>query len=387
MGIFKLLINKRTLSKLQKLVLGFIVTAVVAANGFSTTSAIAVMALLALTVKQTELEEREEAAPSGKSKVKSQKSKVRSQETGVGFAVACTGEEGVGGEKTSSTSPTSPASSESAPDCVTKVYRQLELRHILASLLANGSILVAGEEGSGKSFLATSVVKQLTHDGFTVAFVEPASTKQMLKDIAEQLSVPTYSVEGKNLTIDELKNAITSHLKNTTAFIVIDDAHQTDLKFRTWLKQLVKHQIPMLILAKDPPRNDIFIAIPRITLKPLPEYAIRALMETAALAKGIHLKNSDLARLQERAGGNPMLAMRAIDEEYLGLEMEGADHQRYFDITPFILLAGIIFVIFRFVGLGTGNQALYIISGIGAVVFLGVSRLLYNLPKETKKIK
>jgi hypothetical protein len=32
---------------------------------------------------------------------------------------------------------------------------------------------------------------------------------------------------------------------------------------------------------------------------------------------------------------------------------EGADHRRYFDITPLILVVGVIFVIMRFIGLGT----------------------------------
>jgi hypothetical protein len=55
----------------------------------------------------------------------------------------------------------------------------------------------------------------------------------------------------------------------------------------------------------------------RIELAPLPEYAIREIMVAAALERGISLKNSDLSKLQERAGGNPMLAQRAVDEEYL----------------------------------------------------------------------
>jgi len=110
-------------------------------------------------------------------------------------------------------------------------------------------------------------------------------------------------------------------------------------------------------------------------------------MEQAALERGINLKPSDLAKLQERAGGNPMLAIRAIDEEYLGLEVEAGDHRRYFDITPLILLAGIGFIIMRFIGLGTGDQALYIFGGIAAAVFLGLSRLLYNLPGEDRRIR
>ena len=82
-----------------------------------------------------------------------------------------------------------------------------------------------------------------------------------------------------------------------------------------------------------------------------------------------------------------MLAIRAIEEEYLGLDIEGADHRRYFDITPLILVVGVIFVIMRFIGLGTNDQALYIFGGIAAAIFLGLSRLLYSLPSEERRIR
>jgi energy-coupling factor transporter ATP-binding protein EcfA2 len=270
-----------------------------------------------------------------------------------------------------------------------KLYRLPEFNRVKASLLANSSILVVGEEGSGKSVLANAVVDALIESGFKVAFIEPASVKQMLIEIASQLELNTVSLEGKALNTEQLKNAIATRLgdKTETAFLVIDDAHSCDLKFRMWLKQLRSMSALMLILATKPPRSDIFTRIPRIELKPLPEYAIREIMVIAALEQGINLSNTELSKLQERAGGNPALAQRAINEEYLGLEVEGADHDRYFDITPLILLVGIAFVVMRFIGLGTSNQALYIFSGICAAVFIGVSRLLYSLPNESKRIR
>lgn len=118
----------------------------------------------------------------------------------------------------------------------------------------------------------------------------------------------------------------------------------------------------------------------------LPERAIREIMKGAAQDRSIPLTDADLSKLQERAGGNPMLATRAIEEEYLGLDVEGADHKRYFDITPLILVVGVVFVVMRFIGLGTNDQALYIFSGIAAAIFLGISRLLYNLPREDRRI-
>jgi hypothetical protein len=264
-----------------------------------------------------------------------------------------------------------------------RLYRVQELNRIVASLLADSSILVTGEEGSGKTVLANAVVEKLQSDNFTVAVVEPASFKQMLLEIADQIDVQTHNLEGRALAADQLKRAISSHLDDTTAFIIIDDCHRCPAQFRLWLKQLRKQGVPMLLLATNPPRTDVFISIPRIELCPLPEYAIREIMETAALERGINLKNTDLARLQQRAGGNPMLAQRAIDEEYLGLEVETSDHRRYVDLTPMILSLGLVFMVLRFIGLGTDNRSLYLLSGIGAVIFMGFSRVLYVLPKES----
>ncbi len=260
-----------------------------------------------------------------------------------------------------------------------RLYRITEVNRTKAALLANGSILIVGEEGSGKSVLCNAVVESLLAESFTVASIEPATPKQMLLEIASQLGVDNQSLEGKVLSADQLKRAIATHFDQNTAFLVIDDAQLLDTKFRQWLKILKRSKVPMLICATDPPRSDIFTSIPRIELAQLPEYAIREIMEQSALERGINLKNSDLAKLQERAGGNPALAQRAIEEEYLGLEVEGADHRRYADATPLILLAGVGFVVTRFFARGTNNQALYIFSGIAAVNHLLISAAATSL--------
>ena len=267
------------------------------------------------------------------------------------------------------------------------IYRQAEFNRITASLLANGAILIVGEEGSGKSVLANAVFERLICDGFLVAFVEPTTPKQMLLEITQQFNLPSQDIEGKNLTVDKLKKVIADFLRENTAFIIFDDAQNCEIKFRIWLKQLRRKGVPMLVLATDPPRADIFINIPRIELKPLPERTIREIMKGAARERSIDLSSADLSKLQERAGGNPMLAIRSIEEEYLGLDIEGADHRRYFDITPLILVVGVIFIIMRFIGLGTNNQSLYIFGGISAAVFLGLFRLFYILPNEERRIR
>lgn len=268
-----------------------------------------------------------------------------------------------------------------------RLYRKAELQRAIASLKANSPILITGEEGSGKSVVKEAVREALSDEGFTVASIELATTKQMLLDLCEQLGIDNYDLEGKALTTDKLKGSIISYFQQETAFLLVDDAHSLPLQFRQWLKSLKRQGVPMLLLATNPPRSDVFLNLPRIELKPLPEYAVRELMEQAALERGLNLTNSELAKLQERAGGNPMLAQRVIDEEYLGLDNETGDHRRYVDITPLILLIGTGFVVMRFVALGTSNPALYAMAGAIGALFLGLSRILYGLPKDSRRIE
>ncbi|MEG3440048.1 ATP-binding protein [Pannus brasiliensis CCIBt3594] len=251
---------------------------------------------------------------------------------------------------------------------------------------ARGQLLICSGEGMGKTFLCQQVYNCLMSEGFTIAFIEPASPKQMLMEIADALGIPTKNLEGRAISADGLKAAIAQFLATNPAFLIFDDAHLLEAKFRQWLKSLKKLETPLLLAATNPPRTDIFINVPRIELQPLPDHAIRELMETAAIEKGISLRPSEFSRLQERVGGNPMLACRIIEEEYLGLESEAGDHTRYFDITPLICLVGIFFITLRFIGLGTNDQALYIFGGIASAIFIGFTLAIRSLPKESRRI-
>lgn len=239
----------------------------------------------------------------------------------------------------------------------------------------------------GKSFLTQRIYEQLSGEGFKVALIEPSSPKLILVEIANLLEISTKNLEGRSLSADALKAAIAQYLSCNTGILIFDDAHLLEAKFRLWLKQLKKVGCPMLLTATNPPRTDIFINVPRIELQPLPDYAIRELMEQEALNRGINLRPTEFARLQERTGGNPLLAQRAIEEELLGIDLEAGDHTRYFDITPLIMLVAIVFISMRFIALGTNNQSLYIIMGIGGTISIGFFRAFQSLPKESRRIQ
>jgi energy-coupling factor transporter ATP-binding protein EcfA2 len=269
-----------------------------------------------------------------------------------------------------------------------KLYRLQEKARTIAALKADGSILIAGEEGSGKSILIAAIAGELAEEGFNIAFVDtPSTTKENLLSIADQLEIDTVDLEGKNLTVDRLKIAIRDYLNdNPATFLVFDDAHQLDAKFRTWLKALRRNGASMLIAATNPPRSDVFLNTPALILKPLPDYQIRDLMQAAGADRGINLTDSQIANLQQRSGGNPALAVKSIDEEYLGLDVEVGDRADYFDVTPLLILIGTAFVMLRFFAIGTDNRMLYVFAGMSGALLLGLSYMIRSLPKDSRRV-
>ena len=275
-------------------------------------------------------------------------------------------------------------------------YRVHELERVVASLKANGPILVVGGEGMGKSVLANAATEALTDEGYAVIEVKVATPRSMLKYMADELGVPTMvdplDPKPKALTLDQIKKNIEAQFKEMSkskesAFLLIDDAHKCEVKFRDWLKVLKRQGVPMFLTATNPPRSDIFINLPRIELTPLPDHCIREIMEQAAMKIGLSLQPNVLANLQQRAGGNPMLAQKAVSEEHLGIDNEAGDHTNYCDISPLLVLVGVVFMASKFLARGFNDPTLYVLSSMAGTVVIGLSKVFYGLPKESKRIK
>lgn len=267
-----------------------------------------------------------------------------------------------------------------------KCYRAEEKNRVLAALQADSSLLVIGEAGCGKSTLGDFVAEELSTLSFVVAVARPATTKQMLVKIAEQLGVDVETFEGKALTVQKLQEAITQFLSENIAFLVCDDAHRFQVQIRCWLERLYEEGQPLLLLANHPPARDIFLKLPRIELQPLSDRQIREIMREAATELGLELPNTQLAQLQQRCGGNPMLAKRVIREEYLGLDEPNPDHTQWVDGTPFLLAGLMLLTIVRFIGLGLNSTSLYLIGGILIVVVGAFRVILYSLPRKTARL-
>lgn len=265
-------------------------------------------------------------------------------------------------------------------------YREKDFRRIVAALQANSSMLIIGEAGSGKSTMGELVTAELEELGFLVAVSQPATTKQVLVGIAEQLGVDMDNLEGKKLTIPELQEAIADFLNETSAFLICDDAHRMSPGVRHWLEKLYDQGQPMLLIASYPPARDIFLKLPRMELEPLSDHSIREIMHKEAAELNLDLSNAQLAHLQERCGGNPMLAKRVVREEYLGLDEPSPDHTQWLDGTTFLIAALMLLVIIRFLGLGFNSTSLYLIGGMLTVFVAVVRILLYSIPRKSGRL-
>jgi hypothetical protein len=247
-------------------------------------------------------------------------------------------------------------------------------------------MLIVAEAGMGKSHLARRVAEELRVASFPVTCVTPSTPKQTVLDIATQLGVAITNDEGRPLTQMQLQTEITAWLAEQRAVLLVDDAHRLPVSLRVWLEQLLAHGQPMVLFATHPPRKDLFLKLPRLELQPLNHAQIRELMYEAAAAQHLVLSPAQLAALQERTGGNPMLARRVLDEERLGLDATAPDHTEWIDGTPLLLAVLLIFSALRFLGRGLHQTDLYLLGGFLAIAF-GLARLLLAaLPRQSNRL-
>lgn len=268
--------------------------------------------------------------------------------------------------------------------------RQAEVEQVTGALSAQQSILVLGESGSGKSWIARRVAEQLQQQRYQTAIATYCgAAKETLVSIADQLDVPTVSQDDrpKPLTAEQLRKELLKHLPAPKTLLIIDDAHRFPASLRYWLEEVLREGGLLLLLADQPPAKDIFLKMPRIEMQPLKNDQIRSLMYQEALAHGMTLNPSQFAELQQRAGNNPALAKRVVHEALLGIgESQSTDHHQYVDGTPF-LVAGLTAIgIIRFVGLGLGDKSLYIIGGIATLAAIAIRTVMYTVNRRSSRL-
>jgi hypothetical protein len=209
------------------------------------------------------------------------------------------------------------------------------------------------------------------------------SAKKFIEKVAFDLSIdttePKFNNKGdctgeRRLTVDELKEAISESCDEDTT-IIIPFANRLPTSIRYWLEDLMNIGVTVCAIANNNPCKDIFLEMLELELDLPKDKQIREIMKDEAQRLGLSLSDEKLADLQCYVGKNPMLARKAIQNEYLGLNKQNPQHTNYVVIMPIIIAILMGFGIVRFIGLGTGNKSLYIFGGVTLVAGMTLRQL------------
>jgi hypothetical protein len=267
---------------------------------------------------------------------------------------------------------------------VNSCYREKEKILICETLTGGHSILVVGKAGVGVSALIRFACAELEKKNLRIIKVAPGSIKQILVSLALQLGL--YAEDEKLPTSPRLQREVAEALKYENSIIVIDEANRLAVPVRGWLEELHEAGQLFLLGAKPALARDIFLKLPRMELKPLDYEHIRKIIEETAAELEIELTPADVATLQSRCAGNPMLARRVVREHQIGLQPNNLDHTEWINGTPFLIGALLCLTMIRFIGRGIGDTNLYILGGMLAVAASLVRLFMFSLPKGSSKL-
>lgn len=244
-------------------------------------------------------------------------------------------------------------------------------------------VLVLGESGSGKTTVAKSVMERTQHKNCAIA--HPNTAKRLLQSLANQLGIPTKNENDKDLSNEDLKDEIYANV-NSDTLIVADNADRWSPTLRYWLDDLQKKGVRLILTAIEDPRKDIFLRAIKVELSAPIESQIREVMYREAIACGIELSPNKIARLQQLAGSNLMLAKKVIQEAALGLHQDAGEHTQYVDVSPFIGAALTGLGIVRFLGLGMGDRSLYVFGGIAMLLAISLRYLGRGFNQKPRRL-
>jgi hypothetical protein len=188
--------------------------------------------------------------------------------------------------------------------------------------------------------------------------------------------------EGKLLTPKALKKEIALNLGEN--ILIADRAHKWTGDLKGWLEELSEAGHTLLLLGDRRDLEGVLFKVPRLVLPALAEQAIRKIVRAKATElKNVNLDEAKISQIAAKAGGNPFLAQRLVQEFVQGFQSQ--DGGNYRDITPFLVaIAGLIGAL-RFVGMATGDTFLRVAGGIGISVFFAMRSLKLLFPKEDRR--
>ncbi len=230
-----------------------------------------------------------------------------------------------------------------------------------------------GEAGQGLGDLAQDVYESLLGDKALAIATYKGSLKNLFVTIAYQLNIPTENEKGKGLSCDVLKDEILGNVGEDTV-LILPEAQRLPTSVRYWLEDCHSQGVTLAMFGTHNPKRDIFLTCGEINLGLPTDNHIREIMREEAIALGLNISDSRLAKLQPLAGRNPLLARKVIRNEKHGLNKE-PQHTQYVTVMPIVIAALFAFAVVRFIGMGTNNKGMYIMGGCSLVAAMALRQL------------
>ena len=301
------------------------------------------------------------------------------------------------------------------------VGRDHELSQAEAALAKGNNLLVTGRAGIGKSAFLRALYERLATARVCV-WVPEGNVKAVTFELARQvhalvgLSVPEDLVPQRyrmklrragrvewewinravtRMPARESMELVARSLKDRNTLVFIESLEVPPSQAEFFKVLLDEAQVAA---AMDDSNRRVRIDRllwrfrERVELKPLPATQCRAIAEKWLASRPVRfesdrVREAFLRAVEQDSGGVPaairgMLEAATAEAEVTRSTVRAFMHKagvRYMDMTPTLVLGMMLVVAGRYIASGLNNNELYILSGIGIALFLGLRLLMYRL--------
>lgn len=248
--------------------------------------------------------------------------------------------------------------------------RSNEEKYIFDILTKRQSLLLHGQWGVGKSFVAqrvTNLLQKAGHKAHYFRWSTPAG--DFVKEICKALDLKTQNVDEETekatrIPQAQLLNDIGAEIRGGQHIIILDQAHSIPVAIRNHIGVWLESGAVLLLVATLPKRSEIYLKFPRYELPPLDYQRSVKLVLAAVRHYDIKLTSNQVRELATHGNGNPQFLIRAVKEQNIGI-LADPDQNEWIDGTPIVLGLLALLMVLRVVGMGLSDRNLIVMGGLG----------------------
>ena len=210
----------------------------------------------------------------------------------------------------------------------------------------------------------------------------------------ESVDWTKYKRPINKLAVRDLTGAIIpafyQHKKDGGVVIIaVDDMSSvTPTQQAFWLAVFDHAQVVACAAEKKASLKKLWWKSKEMEVKPLPPEACADIVRTYIAKKGVLIESPELyiSHVVKQSGGNPQAIAdmldnsakeRVVDKKQIR-EMRHQAGVRYLNFTPVMIVGGACIIGARYIAIGIGDTALYVMAGMAAALFLSLRLFLFK---------